>query len=91
MDPDARRLERLLRFPTDFTFQVIGAADPELPARCAEAAGVALGRPVDGLDSRPSARGRWVAVHVRATVLDADEVVAVYAALGNLDGVRMLL
>jgi len=91
METDAERLARLMQFPAAFTFQVIAAASPDLADRCATAACAALGRPVAGVEERPSSRGRWIALHIATTVHSAEEVVAVYAALAALDGVRLLL
>jgi putative lipoic acid-binding regulatory protein len=78
-------------FPATFTFRVIAVASPELCPRCAELVAVSLGREILGVESRPSANGRYLAIHVTADVQSADEVRAAFRVLSEVEGVRMLL
>ena len=85
------KLEDLVDFPTPFTFRVMGEADETLVARCTAALEGTLGRPVDEVELRESAQGRFLAVRLGVQVHDADEIYGVYAALREVSGVRLVL
>lgn len=85
------RLEELVDFPAQFTFRALGAAEDDFSARCAAAVTRALGRMAETVTSQPSAGGRYLAVRVAVTVLTPAEIYAVYAALREVQGVRMVL
>ncbi len=84
-------LEELLAFPTDFTFRVVCRDADGLAERVREAVSNTLGRAPEAVDQQPSKKGTFRSVRVRTRVHDADEVRAVYAVLGDLPGVQMLL
>jgi len=88
---DRESLLQLMSFPGTFTFRVVADSAGDLRARCVGAVEGALGRPVEGVEERPSGAGRYRAVRIRAVVQDPDEVLAAYAALGSVPGLRMLL
>ena len=89
-DPRAR-FEDLVVFPSVFTFRAVGAAEDAYLARCVARVEQLLGRPVERSDTRPSSQGRWVSVRLAVEVRTADEIRAVYAALHEVDGTRMVL
>jgi len=84
-------LDELLTFPCDFTFRVVALESPDLSSRCQGIVEVALGRPVHGVSHTPSRTGRYGTVRVKATVCEPDEVHRAYGALGEIDGLKMLL
>ena len=86
-----KRFEDLLEFPTDFTFRAVCEAEPNILADCRAAVAEILSRPVSKTATQPSRKGNYVVVRLTATVLDADEIRAVYAGLDAVDGVRMVL
>jgi putative lipoic acid-binding regulatory protein len=88
---DTPPLDELMEFPAAFTFRAVAATLPGLPQACATAVENALGRAPDKVSVQPSSKGKWTSVRVTAQVHSADEVLAAYAALKELDGVRMTL
>lgn len=84
-------LEELMEFPSRYTFRVLAASSPDLSAQLAAVASEVLGREMEGITERPSSGGRWVSVRLTATVQTADEIRAIYAAMGQRDDVRMVL
>ncbi len=84
-------LDELLTFPCDFTFRVVALESPGLSARCQGIVEDALGRPARAVTHTPSRTGRYGTVRVEATVTKADEVHRAYGALGEIDGLKMLL
>lgn len=91
MSEKSTSLDELIEFPTSFTFRAVAATLPGLPQACAEAVEKAIGRPVDGVSQKPSSKGKWTSVRVTAEVHNPDEVLAGYAALKAIDGVKMTL
>ena len=84
-------LEDLVEFPTVFRFHAVMAAEDDLGDRCRAAAETALERAVVDLELVESSAGRWVSVRIRAEVVNADEIRAVYAAISEVGTVRLLL
>jgi putative lipoic acid-binding regulatory protein len=84
-------LDELLCFPCAFTFRVVALDMPDLSRRCQAAVEAALGRSVQALEHQGSRSGRYGTVRVRAVVEEADEVHRAYAALGEIEGLKMLL
>ncbi len=84
-------LDELMEFPASYTFRAVAATLPGLPQACAKAVESALGRPVREVSVQPSSKGKWTSVRVTAQVQSADEVLAAYAALKEIDGVKMTL
>lgn len=84
-------LEDLLAFPADFTFRVVCRDQDGLAALVGKVVEQRLGRAPDAIEEQPSKKGTFRSIRVRTRVHDADEIRAVYAVLGELPGVQMLL
>ena len=84
-------LHELMDFPAVYTFRAVAATLPGLPQACADAVESALGRAPELVSAKPSAKGKWTSVRVTAQVESAEEVLAAYAALKQVDGVKMTL
>lgn len=84
-------LDDLVSFPSLMVFRAVGPDGVVFPAECLAAVDRALGRTPTSHELLRSAQGRWISVRVAATVVSADEVRAVYAALQAVDGVRLVL
>ena len=89
-----RLLERFHHFPGDYMFKVIGFGGQEFAASVRLAAETVLG-PLAGADqrltSRPSRGGRYTAVTLETRVADAQQVLDIYAALKQVQGVVVLV
>ena len=89
--PTVELLEARHSFPCSFTFKVIGATGADLPAR----AGACVQRCL-GLDDAPpssvktASGGRHESVTLEPVCPDASSVIAIYAALRQLEGVMFL-
>lgn len=79
-------------FPGEYTFKVIGFAGEEFTAAVQGAAARVLG-PIspDQVRVRPSSGGRYVAVNLEVQVADSAQVLEVYAALRQVQGVVVLV
>ncbi len=84
-------LDELLSFPCAFTFRVVALGSPDLGDRCERMVAEAIGRPVDAVQHSPSRSGRYCTLRLKATVHEAAEITRAYGALGELDGLKMLL
>lgn len=87
-------LERFHSFPGEYMFKVIGFGGAEFAAAVGAAAQSVLGPlggPGRGLRSRPSSGGRYTAVTLEVEVSDAQQVLEVYAALKQVQGVVVLV
>ena len=91
MSEEKPSLEELIDFPATFTFRAVADASPDIKEHCEQAVAKALDRQVIQTASQPSKNGRFCSVRVTATVVNADEVRAAYAAIHALDGIKMLL
>lgn len=85
------RFETLVSFPSVFVFRAIASGEGALAAACAIAVAEELDRPVLSTETQPSRKGAYQVVRVGITVVDAEEIRRVYARLGALEGVRMVL
>ncbi|MBI5481067.1 MAG: DUF493 domain-containing protein [Deltaproteobacteria bacterium] len=88
--PPAERYERLIDFPTEHPFKVIGAADQSF-TDLLRAALAGLGYPDVTLRPRYSSGVNYVAYTVTLRVADGAAMVKIYEALGALPGLRYLL
>ncbi len=88
--PPAERYERLIDFPAEHTFKVIGSAEQAftdgLRAALAE-----LGYLEIALQPRYSSGAKYVAYTVTLTVADGAAMVRIYEVLGGLAGLKYLL
>lgn len=89
-----RLLERFHSFPGDYMFKVIGFGAEEFTTAVRQAAEAVLG-PLTGTDqrltSRPSRGGRYTAVSLEVKVAHAQQVLDIYAALKQVQGVVVLV
>ncbi len=87
-------LEQHHQFPSEYMFKVIGFAGPDfLPAvrRAAESVLGRLEEPERQVRGRPSSGGRYLAVTLEVLVANAAQVLAIYAALKQVQGVVVLV
>jgi putative lipoic acid-binding regulatory protein len=87
-----RLLERHHQFPGEYMFKVIGFAGEGFETAVRQAAQSVLG-PLDqdALSRRPSRGGRYVSLTLEVEVAQAEQVLAVYAALKQVQGVVVLV
>jgi len=88
--PPAARYERLIDFPTDHTFKVIGTAEQAFTDRL-RAALDELGYPEIALQPRYSSGANYAAYTVTLTVASGAAMVRIYDVLGALAGLKYLL
>ena len=86
----AERYERLINFPTDHGFKIIGAAEQSFTDSLRAALG-ALGYPEAELRPRYSSGTRYVSYTVVLRVADGAAMVRIYDALNGLPGLKYLL
>ncbi len=85
-------LESTHRFPGAYTIKAIGQAEEGFVDRIVAAAQQGLERASDVQFSvRSTPQGAHVAVTLELSVLSADEVIAVYQALREVKGLKLLL
>ncbi len=87
-------LERFHHFPGDYMFKVIGFGAEEFTTAVRQAAEAVLGPLGEAggrLHSRPSRGGRYTAVSLEVKVVDARQVLEVYAAFKRVQGVVVLV
>ncbi|CAH0534041.1 hypothetical protein VST7929_01942 [Vibrio stylophorae] len=83
-------LRDLLEFPCQFSYKVMGHANPELVGRVLEV--IQRHAPGDyNPKVTPSAKGNWHAVSVTITATNIDQVETLYKELGEIDIVKMVL
>jgi putative lipoic acid-binding regulatory protein len=88
--PPAERYERLIDFPSDHPFKVIGAADQAF-TDALRAALDDLGHSAAALQPRYSAGAKYVAYTVTLRVANGAAMVRIYEVLGALPGLKYLL
>ena len=87
-------LEKYHQFPCDYMFKIIGFAGPDfqdLVRRAAESVLGPLSDPQAQVSCRPSSGGRYLSVTLELNVADASQVLAIYAALKQVQGVVVLV
>jgi len=85
-------LNELHEFPTPMMIKVIGANHPTFVARVVAAVRMELLAAEDPPYSiRQTPNGRHVAITLEPLLRDAEQVLAVYACLRNIEGVVMLM
>lgn len=90
-EKDPPRFEELVEVPTDFTFRVVARRADGLMAEAHRRLEALLGRPPRSLTARPSSKGSYVSIRVVVHVLSHAELRAVYAELGELPDVQLVL
>jgi putative lipoic acid-binding regulatory protein len=84
-------LEATHHFPGPYVFKAIGRVERAFAARVVAAVRDELGASIDPpFKTRTTAGGRHVAVTVEPTLLQAEEVLAVYDRLAGVAGLVML-
>ena len=89
--PQPPALEELVDFPTVFTFRVVALATESLKEEVKGLVESSLDRPIMNMGEQESSGGKFTAVRVTATVIDADEIRRTYAALQGVSNLKMLL
>jgi len=85
-------LEEHHQFPGPYTFKVIGPwEDGFVDAVKHAAVGVVQKASDCKLSTRPSSKGRYVSISLDVTMQDSAQVLAMYAALRQVDGVVILV
>ncbi len=85
-------LEEHHQFPGPYTFKVIGFAGEAFLAAVKEAAQGVLGSADDyELSTRPSSAGRYVSISLDADMRDSAQVLDMYTALKQVQGVVVLV
>ncbi|MCB9744693.1 MAG: DUF493 domain-containing protein [Alphaproteobacteria bacterium] len=88
---DPPRFEELVEVPTDFAFRVVAKRADGLLTEAHQRLEALLGRPPRSITARPSSKGSYVAIRVVVHVLSHAELRAVYAELGALPDVHLVL
>lgn len=87
-----KTLEETHSFPGPFMFKIIGENSPAFIARVVQVTVTVLGPKVaPAVTTRESSGGRHLAVTMVVAVPDAESVLTVYAALGGIAGVTMVM
>jgi uncharacterized protein len=88
--PEAERYERLIEFPTDHVFKIIGSAEQAFTDAVRRALGE-LGYPEPALSVRHSTAARYVSISCTVSVESGARLVEIYQALRQVPGLRYLL
>ena len=88
---DKPPLEELLDYPALFTFRVVASVRDDLEDEVRGIVLRILDRPVTKVSRRPSSKGAFLSVRVSVMVTCAAEIRSVYAALHEIEGLKMLL
>ena len=84
------KLKDLLEFPCQFTYKVMGYANPELPELVLEV--IQRHAPGDYSPTvKPSGKGTYNSVSITITATSIEQVESLYKELGDIDIVRMVL
>lgn len=86
-----KRFEELLEFPCLFVFRVVAHNGQQTRLACEAVLRDMLSRPAEGVEVKPSSKGNYQVIRLGVTVISADEIRALYTALNEVDGVRMVL
>ncbi|MCF6178159.1 MAG: DUF493 domain-containing protein [Geopsychrobacter sp.] len=83
--------EDLLEFPCQFTFKAVGSSGPDFSSAIAAAVGLHAVVPRDAIHTRPSGKGNYQAVSIMVSLQSYQQLTAIYAAMKDVNGVKMLL
>jgi len=90
--PPKELLEEMHSFPGKFTFKAIGLANDEFAMRVVAIIRVTLGQDFDApYEIRETTGRRHVAVTIEPWVESSQQVIDVFAAIRNLEGLVMLM
>lgn len=85
--------DSLIEFPCDFTFKAFGRGDDADKFAKAVQAAVSSVVPIglDAMKVRPSSKGHFLCVSVLVLLRDHDQLLQIYAALRQVEGLCYLL
>jgi len=90
--PPVELLNSTHQFPGPFVLKVVGKAEDGFLGRVVATAREKSGLPADpAFTVRQSTTGKHVSVTVSIDVKDAEQVLEIYSALSNLQGLELLL
>lgn len=90
--PDRDLLDATHTFPGSYVFKAIGAADGHFVGRVVSAVRSELGEEIEpSFSTRTTAGGRHVCVTIEPPVEDADDVLAIYSRIREVEGLVLLL
>ena len=90
--PPRELLDETHSFPCRFTFKAIGLANDDFALRVVAAVRATLAQDFDApYELRETSGGRHVAVTIEPWVESSQQVIEIYAAIRNLDGLVMLM
>lgn len=84
------KLNELLEFPCEFTYKIMGLAQPELVAQVLNV----VQRHVPGNYTpqiKPSRQGNYHAVSITIMAMNVEQIETLYEELGKIEIVRMVL
>lgn len=85
-------LESTHQFPCAYTFKAIGVADDDFENRVVQAVSACLNAPADLTHSVRTTQGkRHAAVTLSVTVINAEQILAVYKAIQGVPGLVLRL
>jgi putative lipoic acid-binding regulatory protein len=85
------KLNAAHRFPTRYTFKLIGSSDAPLEASARRALSAEMPGVEPEVSTRPSAHGNHVAVTLVVEMPDAETVARLYREFHRIEGLAMLL
>jgi len=88
---DITNPELLLEFPCSYIFKAVGSADEYFQPAVVNAVENHVTVIADNVRCRPSGKGNYMAVSVLVTLHSYEQLVAIYADLKQVAGVKMLL
>ncbi len=91
MDKNVPITEDLLDFPCHYQFKAMGLAGDRFRQAIVAAVEQHVVVAEDAIKCRLSGKGRYQSVSVLATLHDYDQLTAIYAALRQVDDLKMLL
>jgi putative lipoic acid-binding regulatory protein len=85
-------LESTHTFPCVYQFRVIGTNSPSFVASILQAVIIVIGpKQQPKIETRESAGGKHVSIHIHVHVLNASSVLKLYDTLKSMEGVKYLL
>ena len=90
--PDRELLDATHTFPGTYVFKAIGAADDHFVGRVVAAVRSELGDAIEpSFSTRTTSGGRHVCVTIEPPVASADDVLAIYSSIREVEGLVLLL
>lgn len=88
---DQQSPEDLLEFPCQFQFKALGVAGEDFKQKILFAVGQHAAVAQDAVHCRPSAKGNYQSVSVLLNLHSYRQLTAIYAAMRQVPGLKMLL